>query len=110
MEAHLNNPLNLKKKKKGKKIARKKTRSLCLEIGFCMETFCLRGFKFHLFPLLIEICDWNSTPLGLWDSGIRRRQAHLTGKPGVGDFLIWSLAWREVYCSTGCCSPRQVNC
>lgn len=38
-----------------------------------METFCLCGFKFHLFPLLIEICDWNSTPLGLWDSGIRRR-------------------------------------
>lgn len=35
---------------------------------------------------------------------------HLIGKPGAGGFLIWSLAWREVYCSMGCCSPGRVNC
>lgn len=104
MGAHSNDPLNQKRKKNCKKENQ----------VIMFRNRCLHGnvlfvcFKFHLFPLLIvEICDWNSTQLGPMDRGIRR---HLIGKPGVGGFLIWSLAWREVYCSTGCCSPGQVNC
>lgn len=101
MEALFGTILSIKKEKKMQK--KEEPDRSGLEIDICMEKF----FLFLLLPLLkVKVCDWNDTPQAYGSGAV----GHLTGKPGAGGFLIWSLAWREVYCSMGCCSPGRVNC
>lgn len=87
-----------------------------LERDICMEKLLFVCLYFFFFFLISPLSSPESKHLQLerplWtceqvDAGAAQ---HLTGTPGAGGFLIWSLAWRELYCSTGCCSPGRGNC
>lgn len=79
MEAHLNERSS--QLKRGKNC--KKENQVIIFRNRCLHgNVLLVCFKFHLFSLLIvEICDWNSTPRGLW-----------TAKSGASSPSYWE-AW-----------------